>query len=209
VAPTRTRKLERPSVGDERREAIIEAAYALFMERGYASVSVDDIVRVAGGSKATIYKAFGNKEGVLRAVISSLADRMLSEFDGEFTPGRTVRESLLHIGTVLAELALSDNAINQFRHAVAHAKAFPDIARMWYEAGPKRSIEGIARLLERETAAGRLRVDDPVQAAWLFSGMIIFKDNMTLLVGLPPARRSEIRARVAEAVDVFLAAYGT
>ena len=44
---------------------------------------------------------------------------ILREIDVEFPSERTVRESLLHIGTVLTELALSENAINQHRHAVA------------------------------------------------------------------------------------------
>jgi len=200
---------ERPTAGDRRRRAIIDAAYALFMEKGYESVSVDEIIRMAGGSKATLYKFFGNKEGVLRAVISALADDMLNRFDAEFPAARTPRESLLRIGSTLAELALSENAINQFRHAVAHAKAFPDVARLWFEAGPQRTIEGIARFLAREDDAGRLRIDDPMQAAWLFGGMIIFRDNMTLLVGLPKAGPAELHATVERAVDVFLAAYGT
>jgi AcrR family transcriptional regulator len=184
-----------------------QAAYSLFMERGFESVSVDDIIRVSGGSKATLYKFFGNKEGILRAVVESLADEMLREFNVEFPSAHTVRDSLLHIGTVLADLALSENAINQHRHAVAHARAFPGIARLWYETGPKRSIEGIAAFLERETASGRLRIDDPLHAAWLFGGMILFKNNMRLLIGAPPEKKAEMKKTVTEAVDAFLAAY--
>lgn len=199
---------ERLSVGDRRREAMLQAAYSLFMERGYESVSVDDIIRVAGGSKATLYKSFGNKEGILRAVVEALADEMLREFNVEFPSGRTVRESLLHIGTTLADLALSENAVNQHRHAAAHAHAFPGVAKLWFENGPRRSLHGIAAFLERETAAGRLRIDDPVRAAWLFGGMILFKNNMKLLVGLAPDKKSEIKRTVTEAVDTFLAAYG-
>lgn len=188
---------------------MLQAAYSLFMDRGFESVSVDDIIRVAGGSKATLYKFFGNKEGVLQAVVESLADKMLREFSVEFPSGHTVRESLLHIGIVFADLALSENAINQHRHAVAHARAFPDVAKLWYENGPKRSIEGIVAFLERETAAGRLRVDNPSRAAWFFGGMILFKNNMRLLVGVPPDTKTEIKKSVTEAVDAFLAAYGT
>lgn len=198
----------RPSAGDQRREAIVEAAYTLFMERGYESVSMDDIIGVSGGSKATLYKFFGSKEGVLKAVIASLADKMLQGFNVEFPSGRTIRDGLQHIGTVLTELALSDNAINQHRHAATHARAYPDVARLWYESGPKRSIAGIAAFLRRETAAGRLRVDDPERAAWLFSGMLLFQDNMRRLVGLPPAKRSEMKKTIDRVVDIFLAAHG-
>jgi AcrR family transcriptional regulator len=195
-------------VGENRRKAMIEAAYSLFIEKGYASVSVDDIIRVSKGSKSSLYKFFGNKEGILKAVVESLADEMLHQINVEFPSGGTPREALNRIGMVLVDLALSDNAINQHRHAVSHAKAFPDVAKLWYESGPKRSFDGIAYFLEKETAAGRLRIADPGRAALLFTGMIIFHDNMRLLVCLPRSKRSELKEMVSEAVEVFLAAYG-
>ncbi|HEU5359899.1 MAG TPA: TetR/AcrR family transcriptional regulator [Candidatus Deferrimicrobiaceae bacterium] len=196
------------TAGQNRRKAMIEAAYSLFIEKGYGSVSVDDIIRVSKGSKSSLYKFFGNKEGILKAVIESLAEEFLREIHLEFPSGGTPREALNRIGVVFADLALSDIAINQHRHAVSHVKAFPDLAKLWYESGPKRTMDGFANFLERETAAGRLRVADPARAAWFFLGMIIFHDNMRRLVCLPPSKRSELKKVVSEAVEVFLAAYG-
>jgi len=196
------------TAGEKRRKAIIEAAYSLFIEKGYASVSVDEIIGVSKGSKSSLYKFFGNKEGILKAVVESLADDMLREIHLEFPSGKTPRETLNRIGMVLVDLALSDNAINQHRHAVAHAKAFPDVAKLWYESGPKRTFDGIAGFLEKENAAGRLRIADPYRAALFFGGMIIFHENMRQLVCLPRAKRSELKEMVSEAVEVFLAAYG-
>jgi len=187
---------------------MIEAAYRLFMERGYGAVSVDDVIREAGGSKATLYKFFGSKEGLMRAVVESLADRMLREIDVQFPSGRSVRESLLQIGGVLVELALSENAITQQRHAVAHARAFPDVSRIWFDSGPNRTMEGIAAFLELETRAGRLRVRDPGRAAWFFGGMVIFKENFRRMIGARPATKAELKETVVQAVDAFLAAYG-
>lgn len=195
------------TAGRKRRDAMIEAAYKLFIEKGYASVSVDDIIRVSGGSKSSIYKYFGDKEGILRAVVGSLADDMLRRIDVEFPPGGTLREALNRIGMVLIDLALSENAINQYRHAVTHAKRFPDVARIWYESGPSRTFDGLARFLEKEAAAGRLRIANPERAALFFAGMVIFKENFRLSVCLPKAKRSELKEMVSEAVEVFLAAY--
>ena len=197
------------TAGRKRRSEMVDAAYSLFMEKGYAAVSIDDIIRVSGGSKSSVYKYFGNKEGVLKAVIGSLADEMLREIHLEFPSGRTAREALTRVGMVLVELALSDNAINQHRHAVIHAKEFPDVAKLWYESGPQRGFDGLADYLRKETDAGRLRIADPDRAALLFGGMIVFRENMRLLVGLPRSKRSELKKTVSDAVDVFLAAYGT
>ena len=198
----------RDTVGQKRRNAMVEAAYSLFIEKGYASVSVDDIIRVSKGSKSSLYKFFGNKEGILKAVIESLAEEFLREIDLEFPSAKTAREALNRIGMVFADLALSDKAINQHRHAVSHAMAFPDLAKLWYESGPKKTMDGFADFLEKETAAGRLRISDPDRAAWFFLGMIIFHDNMRRLVCLPESKRSELKEMVSEAVEVFLAAYG-
>ncbi len=196
------------TVGQKRRRAIIDAAYKLFIEKGYASVSVDDIINVSKGSKSSLYKFFGSKEGILKAVVESLAEDMLREIHLEFPSAKTPREALNRIGMVLVDLALSENAINQHRHAVSHAKAFPDVAKLWYESGPKRTFDGLAEYLEKETAGGRLRIADPGRAALFFAGMIIFHDNMRQLVCLPRSKRSELKEMVSEAVEVFLAAYG-
>ena len=200
---------ERSEAGNRRRTAILEAAYELFMDKGYESVAIDDIIRAAGGSKSTLYKYFGNKEGVLRAVVSSLAEDMIEQFELDIEHAGSVRESLRRIGRVLAELALSEHAIQQFRQSVAHANSFPDIARLWYEAGPRHTMIRVAEFLEREHAAGRLQIDDPTEAAWFFASLVIFRDNMTLLIGMPPRDQSQVNTTVERAVNLFLAHYGT
>lgn len=54
--------------GQERRLALLICATDLFLERGYDAVSLEDIVHHAGGSKTSIYKYFGNKEGLFTAI---------------------------------------------------------------------------------------------------------------------------------------------
>lgn len=47
------------------RENIVSAASALFMEKGISATSMDDIAKVAGYSKATLYVYFENKEEIV------------------------------------------------------------------------------------------------------------------------------------------------
>lgn len=49
------------------RTAIIEAAWRLFAERGYAATSVDEIAAAAGVSRATVFTAVGGKPALLKA----------------------------------------------------------------------------------------------------------------------------------------------
>lgn len=198
---------EKVTAAEKRRKAMIDAAYGLFIEKGYGSVSVDEIIKQSKGSKSTLYKFFGSKEGIMKAVIESLAEEMLRQIKVDYPSGKTIREVLINIGEVIVDLALSDNAINQFRLAVSNAKPFPDVAMMWYEAGPKTTFDGIAEVFARENAKGRLKVENPLTAAWFFGGMLIFKENMTRLIGAPPAKKTEMKNLVEKAVDIFLKFY--
>ena len=53
------------------REEIAEAARALFERSGYTQTTIADVARAAGVSPETIYKAFGSKGELLRAVVSA------------------------------------------------------------------------------------------------------------------------------------------
>jgi AcrR family transcriptional regulator len=53
------------------RDEIAEAARALFERSGYAQTTIADVARAAGVSPETIYKAFGSKGALLRAVVSA------------------------------------------------------------------------------------------------------------------------------------------
>src|SRR3954447_10852950 len=54
---------------EERPEQILEAALAVFGERGLATARLEDIAKRAGLSKGTIYLYFPNKEELFREVI--------------------------------------------------------------------------------------------------------------------------------------------
>ena len=53
----------------ENRRAVLEAAHRMFLERGYAATTVGAIAAAAGVSVETVYKGFGNKPGLVKAVV--------------------------------------------------------------------------------------------------------------------------------------------
>lgn len=190
-----------------RHDAILDAAWKLFLERDYASVSMDDIIHSSGGSKATLYKQFGNKEGILTAVIDRLAKQMIEGIRLPKLMGVPPREALTRFGLHLCRLALSGMAVRQHQLAVANAIEFPKLARLWFENGPDQTMNGLADYLSGEAATGRLKIKDPARAAHMFSGMLIFYHNMRLLIGLPSPSRAEVKGIVNEAVNLFLHHY--
>ncbi|MBA4385460.1 MAG: TetR/AcrR family transcriptional regulator [Anaerolinea sp.] len=69
----------------DNRETILEHAMALFSERGYDAVGVQEICEAAGITKPTLYHYFGSKRGLLEAILDSsfteLKTRLTSSAD--------------------------------------------------------------------------------------------------------------------------------
>lgn len=53
---------------EQTREVVLETARAMFLQSGYSATTVPSIARAAGVSTETIYKAFGAKPGLVRAL---------------------------------------------------------------------------------------------------------------------------------------------
>jgi AcrR family transcriptional regulator len=64
------------SRGRRRRQAVVDAAAALFLERGFHGTSIDDIGELAGISGPGVYRHFPSKDAVLSAVTDRLWERL-------------------------------------------------------------------------------------------------------------------------------------
>ncbi|CAG0966388.1 HTH-type transcriptional repressor BdcR [Gammaproteobacteria bacterium] len=198
------------TAGEKRREAIMEAAWGLFLEKGFEAVSVDEIIKKSGGSKSTVYDLFGSKEGLFLELITSVNERILTDARMPETSGYSTREALTRLAWSITGQILTDRAIDMYRLSVSEAKRFPKIGKLFYEAGPGLTKRGVSGYIEKEAAAGRLKVKDPRRAAEFFLGMLLINDHLGMSVGaLGVPSRARLKGIIEEAVDVVLAAYGT
>jgi AcrR family transcriptional regulator len=62
---------ESPSKGEETRGRVVEAAYNLFLDKGYAGTSIRDIAEASGLTIGGIYGHFKNKEEIWSAVFEA------------------------------------------------------------------------------------------------------------------------------------------
>ena len=63
---------------DDRMEQTLAAAHALFAERGYAAVTMDEIAAAVGVTKPLLYNYFGNKERLYIACMERAGDALLT-----------------------------------------------------------------------------------------------------------------------------------
>ena len=197
-------------LAEKRRGAIMEAAWDLFMEKGYAAVSVDAIVKKAGGSKATVYELFGSKEGLFYAIINESTGKILADMTLPDTEGMSIRAAIWKIGYAITRGVLSYKCTGLFWLSVSVSRRFPDVAHKFYEGGPLKVRRAFADFLSKETRAGRLRVKNPAWASDIFHGMLLEYNHMEMALGYRKAPSDkEVRRLVDEAVDAFMSLYGT
>jgi len=143
------------------RAAVIEAARTLFVERGYAATTIEAISEVSDTPQATIYRLFGSKLGIVKAVIDvsvvgddeavAMADRpqvrgLLAEPDP--------RDRLARFAAVLRDLMARAAPVH--RLLADAARSDPDAAALLADIARQRQ-DGQRRVARSLARAGALR----------------------------------------------------
>lgn len=188
---------------------VLEGARAVFVAMGYERASVDEIARVAGVSKATLYSYFPEKRllftEVYRTEILRLADSAVELTDSSLPPERALRDA----GHRMLAYLTSDFAQAMYRICVAESPRFPEIGRAFYETGPELGRARLGCYLRAAVARGSLRIDDIDLAADQFFQLCQTTICDRILCGVQDRfTEAEITRTVEGAVTMFLARYG-
>ena len=90
---------------ESRRGALLDAASDLFMRKGVAASSVDDIVAAAGVAKGTFYLYFRTKDDAINAVAERVVDGVVQAFEAAAAAtGRSPVERLLALGRSVGQV---------------------------------------------------------------------------------------------------------
>jgi len=194
----------RPETVDARRERIVRLAAPLFLKKGYDNVSIDEIIGVVGGSKATIYAWFGGKEGLLEAVVRQKCQDVTLGID--IDAKGSLETQLTHIGGSFLRMVLSPPILEFHRLMVSIGRTFPEAGRLFFGSGPVSAYSIVATWIARRQKDGAIADDeDPYRLAVLFLDMLIGEHQLGWLTSVPrAARREKIDETVRIAVKVFL-----
>jgi AcrR family transcriptional regulator len=91
---------------EETRARLIRAARAAFAEKGYAAASMDELTEAAGLTRGALYHNFGDKKGLLQAVIAQLDAEMVAKARVARERAPTPWLGFLDEGVAYIELAL-------------------------------------------------------------------------------------------------------
>ena len=100
--------------GKKRYELIVKTALELFLKNGYEKTSLSDIVAISGGSLASIYTFFENKEGLFKAIIEQEIDDFIKEVDEriDLKISHSLEEFLTKFATIIFSIICTKENIS-------------------------------------------------------------------------------------------------
>lgn len=180
---------------EKRREAMLQAALSLFVEKGFDATTLGDIVKRSGGSLATLYEHFENKPGILRALVTERCVNIGGALDRATSAKDPYPDVLRSVAEEMLDRLLDPNYVGMFRVVSAQCAAHPDLGRQIYENGPLVCQAKGAEFLAAQKKAGTLDVEDPIAASRLFFQMVCGHFHTQMMFGLPVSLSKKERAR--------------
>jgi AcrR family transcriptional regulator len=188
-----------------RRRAFLDAARAVFLDKGYANATLDDVIARSGGSRQTLYALFGGKQGLFEALVADVGAQIFGPLGPEGQFGRPPEEMLTELGVRYLDLVTAPDTLGVYRMVVAEGMRMPELAERFWAMGPGRLRARLAGYLAEQVRRGVLRLADPDAAGSQFAGMLLGSFHMQCALGLRERPgREEIAWFVQSAVMCFL-----
>jgi len=193
----------------EKRNEFITAAGRLFIEQGFSAVSMEAIAAAAGKSKVTLYNYFSSKEELFEAFVVQAGAGAVEELTTIYAEDASARQLLLWLGQALLRLVSRPDVIALDRLIIGEATRYPELARIFFDNGPKRTTAAIIEVITRCMRSGKLAAGDATMAALHFKALCTNDLIENLMWGTVKTPTKKEMATIAElAVDAFLGGYG-
>jgi len=169
IPPKRARRKEaRPG-------ELLRAALLVFVEKGFGASKVEDIARLAGVSKGTLFLYFANKEELFKAVVRDNIVGQLTEFEAavdvfEGSTGALMRV-MVHAWWQRCE-ATGSSGIAKLM--LSEGKQFPELASFYRSEVIEPARNLIGRVLARGVSRGEFRAIDMTYGPYTLLSSMLF-----------------------------------
>lgn len=197
-----------------RQGEVLEAALGLLVEGGERAITTAGLARAANCSKESLYKWFGDRDGVLAAMIAYQASKVRVAAGGPTAnrPAESFRADLEGFGMDLLAVLSGPASLALNRLAIGQASREGSRLGDLLVARGRRAVSTRAKaLLEAGRRAGHLRFEDTQEAFETLYGLIVRDMHVRLMLGEHVPVTNSDRAmgdHVSAAIDQFFRLYG-
>ncbi|HEY8256133.1 MAG TPA: TetR/AcrR family transcriptional regulator [Gemmatimonadales bacterium] len=164
---------------EDRPDEIINAAQQVFGEVGFARAKIDDVARLAGVSKGTVYLYFDSKESLFREMVRAKVVPKLAEAEESVrTHHGSARDLLVSIATGMFRRMGEVGLARISRVVQAEMGTFPELARFYFDEVILRARHLVQRVLEIGVTSGEFRPESLDFAARGLPSLLVHTANV-------------------------------
>jgi AcrR family transcriptional regulator len=146
---------------DARPQELLDAALALFVEKGFAAARAEEVAQRAGVSKGTLYLYYPSKEELFKAVISSNLSSRIADTAQEAQAWTGDMASLLdELLVAWWQQTYASPAAGVFKILVSEVRNFPEIAEFYVQQVIEPGSALIGGIVAKGVASGEFREVD-------------------------------------------------
>jgi TetR/AcrR family transcriptional regulator, mexJK operon transcriptional repressor len=195
--PTRER-------AEARHAELLDSALDHFLEKGFEPATIEAIAASVGMTKRTVYARHPDKVSLFRAAVRRAIEQLAVPPDRiRAADCGDLEQTLINLARLRVDPVTTPQGLKLQRIINTESYRFPDIFTTSYDLGALPVARFLARLLERETRAGTLAIDEPVLAANVFLSMVVGGPVRWIVSGNVLSEK-EIDRRIRFAVRLFL-----
>ena len=194
-----------------RQQAVLDAVLSLMVEKG-SGLTMTAVARRASCSKETLYKWFGDRDGLLTATVQWQASKVRAgNYDRQKLDAGALRESLKRFAANWLEVISSPTSIALNRIGISQAASRDGNLGSIVLANGRFAIgERLKPVLDAGREAGLLAFDDTETAFRTFFGLAGRDVQIRLLLGdTLTLSKAEITGDAERAAEQFFTLYGT
>ncbi|NVO25543.1 TetR/AcrR family transcriptional regulator [Donghicola mangrovi] len=184
---------------EARSQQIEDAAYEVLRDKGYGAASMLSIAKKAKCSNETMYRWYGDKVGLFRALVERNAQQAVTVLNDALDQNAEPLQTLRNLGPVLLSALLDEKAVALNRAAAADTTG--ELAVALAQAGRGTVAPLIEDVIQRAVTTGA--ISGPAdEATEVYLSLLIGDLQIRRVVArMPPLEAAAYQHRAARAVD--------
>ena len=184
---------------------MLDAAAALFAEKGFERTSLSDIIDRSGGSRTTLYQMFGDKEGLFEAMVSEACHKVVAPLEETAVEGRSPEDVLLNFGYHIADFATAIQTQALIKILAVDGHRLPHVIENFFGHGADLVRLRVTEYMRTLAQDPRYEVEEPEVIALLFLAMVDGQNMFRRVYDAPGQdTKEQVRHRVEIATKVLL-----
>lgn len=192
---------------DARPQELLDAALALFVEKGFAATRAEEVAHRAGVSKGTLYLYYTSKEELLKAVITTFIGTEIQAGAEQIDRHQgSMAEALRETLTSWWVRMYESPASGVFKLVVTEVRNFPDLAAFYHREVVEPGHQLVGRIITRGIERGEFRPVDIASAvhSLVLPLVMLCLHKHSLGACTPLEGQADFRQFIAQHIDLMV-----